>query len=193
MPSVLILADMNTWWNGLPGPAQVYFLISIVAGIIALFLTIGGLIGLDAVDDPSDFSVGHTDAEAFSIRAINGFFLGFGLVGYACEVSGFSHLSSALAGLATGIAMMAIIVFTMRTFKKLRSDGTMRMQDTVGATGTVYVTVPPHGAVGGQVNITFGNRNETFLAIQHGPKALAGGSRIRVVEFANDTVTIEAI
>lgn len=188
-----MLADMSSWWNALDWPTQSYFLISLVSGIIAIFLTFGGLIGIDTLDDPSDFSMGHTDAEAFSIRAINGFFLGFGLVGFACEVSGFGHTVSALAALATGFAMMGLIIVIIRFFKKLKSDGTMRISETVGATGTVYVTIPPAGAAGGQVNVTFSNRLETFHAIQRGYQPIVGGARIRVVSYENDILTVEAL
>lgn len=188
--NTLFLADIDTWWAGLAGAHRFFLLVGITSGIVAAFLTIGGLVGMDHGGDALDSGDLSGDAEGFSLRAITGFFLGLGWVGFACEISGYSHLVSGSAGLGTGLVMMFGIRFAMKSMKRLRSDGTVKYADAVGAVATVYVTIPPAGASGGQVNVIFNNRQETLHAIQTGETPIPGGTRVRVTAVSGSTLTV---
>ena len=74
------------------------------------------------------------------------------------------------------------------------SDGTARIADAVGAVGTVYVTVPPALATGGQVTVSFKGRQETYEALQSGRAALASGAKVRVKELVDSrTLLVEPL
>lgn len=193
--NTLLLADLDTWWSGLAGAHRFFLLVGIASGVVAAFLTIGGLVGLDHGGDALDVDHGDLsgDAEGFSLRAITGFFLGLGWIGFACSISGYSNLVSSLAGLAAGLVMMFGIRFAMKSMKRLRSDGTVKYADAVGAIATVYVTIPPAGAPGGQVNVVFNNRQETLHAIHSGDTPIPGGTRVRVTAASGSTLTVEKV
>lgn len=187
-----LLADADSWWNALSGFDRFFFLVALVSGIVAATLSIAGLLGLDHGGDGFELDHGDSagDAEGFSLRAITGFFLGFGWVGFACSQSGYSAIASASAGLVTGLVMMFGIRFAMKSMKRLKSDGTVKYANAVGSAGTAYVTIPPSGATGGQVTVVFDNRSETLPAIQEGAEPIPGGVRVKIVSVNGRTLTV---
>lgn len=193
--NTLFLADIDSWWNELAGVHRFFLLVGIASGIVAAFLTVGGLLGFG--HDAPELQIEHGDsadtAEAFSVRAITGFFLGFGWVGAIAMASGASILVASLCALAAGAAMMFIVRTLLRSMKRLRSDGTVKIADAVGAAGAVYITIPPAGATGGQVAVTFDNRNETMPAVQTGDSPLPAGTRVRVTAVEGRTLTVERL
>ena len=50
----------------------------------------------------------------------------------------------------------------------LRSDGNISPESLVGLSGTVYVTIPPAGETGGQVQVAHPNQLITIAAVQQG-------------------------
>jgi membrane protein implicated in regulation of membrane protease activity len=193
--NTLLLANLDTWWADLAGAHRFFLLVGIASGIVATFLTVGGLVGFghDAPELHADHGDSSDTAEAFSVRAITGFFLGFGWIGAIAIASGTSIIVASLCALAAGSAMMFGVRAIMRSMKRLRSDGTVKIGDAAGATGTVYVTIPPAGAAGGQATVTFDNRNETMPAVQTGGAPLPAGTRIRVTAVQGRTLTVERI
>jgi membrane protein implicated in regulation of membrane protease activity len=193
--NTLLLADIDSWWAGLAGAHRFFLLVGITSGIVAAFLTIGGLVGFG--HDAPELHVDHGDSsdtsEAFSLRAITGFFLGFGWIGAIAISSGSSVIVASLCALAAGATMMFGVTALLRSMKRLRSDGTVKITDAVGATGSVYVTIPPAGAPGGQIQVTFKNRNETMPAVQTGSEALPAGTRVRVTAVQDRTLIVERL
>ncbi len=189
----LLIAGIDQWWTELATAHRVFFFIAFSSSLLAIVLSLAGLLGLD--HDAAALGIEHGDgagdAEAFSVRAITGFFLGFGWAGYTALQAGQSVSIAALAAFATGLVVMYVIRFTLRSMKRLKSDGTVQYAKAVGATGTVYVTIPPSGTAGGQVTVTFDNRNETLPAIQTGAESIPGGARIRVTACEGRVLTVE--
>ena len=71
---------------------------------------------------------------------------------------------------------------------KLQSDGTVNFNDAVGATGTVYITIPPKRDAGGQAQITFKNRHEVINVITDSETPIPSGNAIRVKERLADNL-----
>lgn len=71
-----------------------------------------------------------------------------------------------LVGLGVGAVMFVIVAGMMKLIYSLKSDGTLKHDSLVGLTGTVYVTVPPHGEPGGQVQIAHPSQLLTIAAVQ---------------------------
>lgn len=147
----------------------------------------------------TDFDGGDVDAPAadgadagmFSFRAVVGFFLGFGWGGYICQQTAGNALWSCCAGLAVGVVMFLLVAMLIRMIYALRSDGNIPPSSLVGLTGTVYVTIPPHGEPGGQVQVAHPNQLITIAAIQPGGEPLPAGTRITVVASDAGQVTVQ--
>ena len=191
MTPVYIIADAGSWWASQSTAQHFFFTVGVISGVVALVLTVLGLVGLD--HDFGGFDHDTGDAEAFSVRALTGFFLAFGWVGYACLESGYGGRIAGGAAAVAGVAMMAAIRALLRGMKRMKSDGTLRYENAVGAMGTAYVTVPPAGETGGQVTVVFDNRSETLPAIQEGAVAIPSGARIRVTAAQGRTLVVTAL
>ncbi|MET0261531.1 MAG: hypothetical protein ABW223_01445, partial [Rariglobus sp.] len=73
-------------------------------------------------------------------------------------------------------------------------DGTMRIDDALNATGTVYITLPPSRATGGQVVVSFHGRQETFAALNASDRVIPSGDRVRVTQIIDPrTVLVEPL
>jgi hypothetical protein len=138
-------------------------------------------------------SADGADAGMFSFRAVVGFFLGFGWGGYICQQTTGNTLWSCCAGLAVGVAMFMLVAMLIRMIYALRSDGNIAPASLVGLTGTVYVSIPPHGEPGGQVQVAHPNQLITMAAIQQGEASLPAGTRITVVSSAAGQVTVQPL
>ena len=159
-------------------------LISLFVSLFADFVN-----GGDA-DVPGDSPDGDTGA--FSLRAIVGFLLGLGWGGYIAMQNGFSVLVSTFAGLLLGAVLFIIIVAMMRFIYSLKSDGTLRYEELVGLRGTVYVTIPPHGEPGGQVQVAHPSQLVTMPAVQTGSTPLPAQSSIVVTHATSSLLTVQA-
>ena len=155
---------------------------------LASFLSLGSLV----LAFFSDFTGGDTaapsgdsvdgDAGIFSLRAAIGFLLGLGWGGYVATQCGYSTGASILIGLVLGLILFFIVAGLMRLIYSLKSDGSLNYASLVGRTGTVYITLPPRGEPGGQVQVSHPNQLITMPAVQMGDTPLPAQTRIIVEE-----------
>ena len=79
----------------------------------------------------------------------------------------------------------------LRAIKRLRADGTARIDRAVGTTGTVYLRVPSARAGAGKVHLALQNRTVEYRAVTAGDE-LPTGKPIKVVAVVGaDTVEVE--
>lgn len=183
MSNLLPLAFVQVvldWWDALSLAKSIFYGIGIVAGGVALVLALLAFIGLEAHDAADAFDADVGGGGIFSIKPLTGFFLGFGWTGGLAMDAGLSGFAALACAVFAGGAIMGVIVAMFRLIMGMKSDGTARIADTVGAVGTVYVTVPPARAGGGQVVVNFKGRQETYAALQTGSDPLAAGDKVRV-------------
>lgn len=196
LPLALVQVVLD-WWNALSLAKSIFYGIGIAAAGMAFLLAILAFIGLEAHEaaDAIDSLDAHdAGGGIFSVKPLTGFFLGFGWTGGLAMDAGLSGFAALACATAAGGAIMAVVVMMFRTILAMRSDGTVRIGDAVGAIGTVYVTVPPGHAAGGQVIVNFKGRQETYAALQAGPTPLAGGEKVRVREVVDTrTVLVEPL
>jgi len=197
IPLALVQVVLD-WWNALSLAKSIFYGIGIAAGGMALLLAILAFIGLETHDavDALDSLDAHDAGGGgiFSIKPLTGFFLGFGWTGGLAMDAGLSGFAALACGVGAGGAVMAVIVGMFRLILGMKSDGTARIDDAVGAVGTVYVTVPASHRTGGQVIVNFKGRQETYAALQAGTTPLAGGDKVRVREVVDTrTVLVEPL
>lgn len=188
----LFFSDNATWFSV---PALVgtgLFLVRVV-----LMLVGHADLGVD-VDHGEAINVDHGDStDAFkvlSIQTIAAFAMGFGWGGLGVlRGTDWDSWLAVPVGIACGVGMVWLLAIMLKGAYDLQSSGNVRLTDTVGADGTVYVTVPGDGHGRGQVQLVLQNRQRMYNAITSGP-ALATKSRVRVIGVNDDnTVTVEAI
>jgi membrane protein implicated in regulation of membrane protease activity len=193
------LFESFTWWIRLSSAQQFFFGIGIAAGIVTLVMAILTIVGLGHHE--MDFSAHDTPAgdhadgsSLLSIKPVTGFFLGFGWGGGIALDYGLSLPVATLAAFANGSILMVALAWVIRAIYSLRSDGTRKINDAIGAIGTVYVTLPPNRAAGGQINVTVSGRLETLPALNASLRSVPSGDKVKVVGVIDaSTVVVEPL
>lgn len=195
---MMILAfteHIGSWWNELTLAKQLFYGIGLVAAFLSVLLTILGVIGMghhDSID-----GLHATDVHgvgALSIKPITGFFLGFGWAGGISLDNGLPLFAATGVALVSGVGVMGIILAMLRAIYAMKSDGTMQVQNAVGAVGTVYITVPARKGAGGQVTVNFSGRQETFSALSGAESPIPSGEKVKIVSVIDGcTVLVESL
>lgn len=190
---MLALFDhLSGWWAGLTNAEQIFYGIGLIAGVISLLLAFLAFLGMehhDAIDAVATDSA-HGGGGIFSIKPLTGFFLGFGWTGALALQSGAGLIAATLYAILAGAVIMAGIVAMFRFILSMRSDGTMRPQEAVGAIGTVYVSLPPSPETGGQVVVNFSGRQETFSALNASNRKIPSGEKVRVTKVIDSSTLL---
>ena len=193
----IALFESITWWARLTTAQQVFYGIGIIAGILTLIMAVLALFGLGHhdVDVAGAHAGDHMEGSSlFSTKPLTGFFLAFGWIGGIALEAGASLTKATLLAFGSGTVVMLGLAWVIRTLYSMRSDGTRQINDAIGAIGTVYVTLPPARASGGQVNVTVSGRLETLPALNAALRSIPSGEKVKVVGVIDtNTVLVEPL
>jgi membrane protein implicated in regulation of membrane protease activity len=104
----------------------------------------------------------------------------FGLGGLTAAYYDMPNSAQLATATLSGFAALYLVATLMKTLYRLRADGTVRLSQAVGRTGTVYLRVPAERQGPGKVTLNLQNRTvelEAFTAAQELPT----GTPVRVV------------
>jgi membrane protein implicated in regulation of membrane protease activity len=198
MSTPLALFESITWWARLTTAQQFFYGIGIIAGVLTLIMAVLALFGFDH-HDADVTGVAHAGdhmegSSLFSTKPLTGFFLAFGWVGGIALEAGASLTKATAIAFGSGTVVMLALAWVIRTIYSMRSDGTRQINDAIGAIATVYVTLPPGRASGGQVNVTVSGRLETLAALNAALRAIPSGEKVKVVGIIDtNTVLVEPL
>ncbi len=168
----------------------------LIAQVALQLLGLGGGDDVAGHDFGGDADLGgdgdvHTDIHegetnlffgVLSFKTLSAFVAFFGLSGLASAElgvasAGLQLLIAVLAGLAAG----AVVVVLMRLLVSLNTSGTTRLEDAIGKTARVYLSVPGGGDGHGKIIVDIGGREVELLAITPGP-TIPTGAAVEVVK-----------
>ncbi len=137
-----------------------------------------GVFGEDHPDP--DF---HPDSSLrlFTLRGLVAFFAVMGWTGLTLLGKGvYTSLSVTLALLA-GVAAMVLVALAMRWFYRSQNSGNMDIRNAIGASGTVYITIPPARQEQGKVNLVLQGQYTELSAVTDNETPLTTGTEVTVV------------
>ena len=194
--------------GGLFQQEALFFTIPAVLGTTVFLIrlglmAIGGFAdGVDGVDVDADVDLGAHVAggdstgafELLSVQSIAAFLMGFGWGGVGGLVGfDWSFPMSMLTGAAFGAGLVWLLGLLMKAMYDLQSSGNVRIQDAVGAQGTVYTNVPAKGDGRGQVRVVVNQRARIYNAVSDGD-AIVTSSEVRIVRVNEDhTLTVTSV
>ncbi|MCR5454030.1 MAG: hypothetical protein K6F33_03470 [Bacteroidales bacterium] len=189
------MEDFEVWWDSLSAIYKTFWASSIISSLIFVVMIILSIIGGDSdADGDADGGDSAGDGGAgmmsyiLSFKALLAFLLGASWTGLSALYQGMSIFAIALISILSGVLMMALMAFLLSLFVKLQHDSTLDMNNTIGATGVAYVTIPANGNKGGQVEILVNNSYKTFEAITDEATPIATEEPIEVVELLEGNV-----
>jgi hypothetical protein len=145
--------------------------------------------GVDAAGDHADADISF---KLLSVQGLTSFFLMFGLVGLALLRANLHELITVVGGILAGFAMVAIMGVVFTQMKRLQTEGTINIQNTVGTDGSVYLTIPKNGT--GQVQVIVQGSLKIFDAVSANKNQIATGEKVRVTGVASgNTLIVEKL
>lgn len=151
-----------------------------------------------AADGHSADAEHHSGASAklfgvLSFRTVVAGLTFFGLGGLAAHYAGAGYLISLLVAAGAGVAAMYSVFWVMRTIMLLQSEGTARVERSMGAPGTVYLRIPGHQGGQGKVHLTLQSRTMEYQAVTSGEPLPAGAKVVVVDVLGPDTVEVAPV
>lgn len=178
---------------------KVYVGCAIAGGTVLLGQTGLNLFGLgdaDADVDPDmdvDEIEGGDNLNFLSIRALAGFLVFFGLVGWYGTAEDWSGAPTALAAFGAGASVMVLVAVVMRAFKKAHSAGNLRPMSALGKPATVYLKIPANKVGKGKVTVSIQGRSRQFEAVTAGPELPTGSDCRLVAMVTEDTFEVVSL
>ena len=196
------------WYGALPPYLRAYWTIAIVVSIVFLIqmtLTLIGLGDTDAGGDMGDFDTGGADMgdgngdtmdtggaiQLFTIRNTVNFLLGVGWGGVCLSSVIPNRFLLALAAILCGCIMVAAFIIMYRQLMKLESNGSYRIEESVGQICEVYIRIPGQRSGSGKVQISFHGSVQELPAQTEG-EAIPSGTKVRVAKVIDKAVLIVA-
>ena len=159
-----------------------YFFLLMIGGVATDIFD--GLFGID-VDMGADASF-----KALTFQGIMAFMMFFGLGGlYVLRTDSDATSLAVLAGAICGGISMYGTGKLFELFVDLQQDGSIEMEDAIGATGQVYLRIPGDGV--GQVTVEVSGALRTYNAKSEGEIEIPTDAFIEVVGVLGEVLVVK--
>ncbi len=173
------------------------FLVCAVLGgtifVIQFLMTVFGF-GLDDIEMPHDLPVDtfehgqvadHGSTWLFgviSFRTLTAALAFFGLAGLGALESNQGLFVALPVALIAAFAALISVHLLMRTLFRLKHEGSIGIEQSVGRRGTAYIPIPPHKNGAGKIQLKLHNCLKEYRAMTDEPAVIPTGTPIEVVD-----------
>lgn len=186
---------MQEWWMSLEMFDKVVWVIAFTVSLIFLIQTVMTFIGMDSdVGLDADFDGDMTDDgggpfQLFTFRNFINFFLGFSWTVIALRGQVASLTVLVLIGAVVGALLVTGIMYMFYFMNKLQQSGTMDIQQAVGKSAEVYLTIPGYRNGMGKVHVTVQGSIRELDAVTEAD-TLPSGSMVKVLSVLENRVLL---
>ncbi len=191
-----MVTDFSVWWEGLALLSKIYWIIAFPSTLIFLILLLvtifGGDFDSDAdLDVDAEIDLDHgIDFQFISFKNIVAFFTIFAWSGLACIEGGLSLVMILMISLVSGLIMMAVMAAIFYFMSKLSHSGTLDLNNAIGKTGRVYLTIPKRRSKNGKVQIEIQGGLRTLDAMTESSENISTGSTVEVIDIINNSILL---
>lgn len=185
-----------------------YLICAVVGGTIIVCqfaLTLIGMGGGDLLGEGQFSNAGHDGGDVhhevghgnnstwfvgvLTFRTISAALAFFGLTGLIAQRSAVAPSLSLVFAVCAGACALLLVSWIMKALARLNIDGTVRIEQARGCSGTVYLPIPGGNSSAGKVQINVLNCTMEYKAIS--PTQLPTGTPVVVVSVIGpDTVEV---
>ncbi len=126
----------------------------------------------------------------FTVQGIITFFCVFGWAALVTYTVSKIAVLAIIVGFVLGLASMYGVAKILQLSKKLAQNGTLNVNNLLGAKGTVYLVIPSEGNGKGKVSVSSGERLVEFDAITDGSEVLPDGTPVRVIDIRSGNLLV---
>ena len=150
--------SIATWWYGLQGPEKFFWAIALLFTFMFVVQTALSFMGggdHDAFGDADEYADGDggIDYQFFTLKNFITFFTVFGWVGLACLQGNLPMWHVILWSCVAGVSIILIMFFLFSQMAKLRSNGTLQIQNALQKQADTYLRIPGLRAGYGKIHI----------------------------------------
>jgi hypothetical protein len=186
----------STWWTELATFEKINWFIALPFSalfIIQVILTFfGGDLDSTAAEGDSDVSIDSDtgiDFQFLTLKNFIAFFTIFGWTGIACYNAGISNGVSVLISMVAGFIMMTIMASLFYFMGKLTDSGTLNINNAIGKTCSVYLTIPANRNGLGKVQIQV-QGYQTLDAMTDHDEPIKTGAIVEVKSILNNEILL---
>lgn len=186
---------MIDWFLALTAAEKTYFIIAVIASIFLIVQIVIMLFSLGGGDfDVDDVFDGDVDTDSglsiFTIKSMTAFFALGGWCGFVAQTFMEDNIwAPILIAVATGTAALFGVAFTMRGIAKLQNSGNIVKSKLVGATATVYVSIPENRSGRGKITLTAQGRYMELDAVTDGER-IPVDSSVEITEYSEEFAVV---
>jgi len=166
---------------------------AVLGGGILLLQLVASVIGLghDAHHELHGVHLAEEGLNLFSVRALAAGVAFFGVGGLAGMSTPLRALVAIPAALVLGGAAMVGVAYATRAILRLEDDGSLRVENAIGTTGSVYLGIPASRSGLGKIHVQVQSRLVEYQAVTSHSEPLPTGARVLVVDVVDsDTVDV---
>lgn len=184
------------WLQSLSVTEHIFFWIAIVASallIIQIIMLLVSFAGMDS--DVSDTFEGDVDSDGglaiFSLKAITAFFSVGGWCGFATATYVDNVWLPILVAVLTGTVALFGVAFAMKGIMKLQCSGNVVKEKLVGASATVYTSIPPARSGRGKITLTVQGKFSELDAVTDDENRIATDDVVEIVSYEDDFAVVK--
>ena len=179
-------------WSAMELLPKIYWAVAVMSSLAFVIIFGLSLLGSSGDADTDVDSDCDTDISSYvlSLKSIIGFLVAASWIGIVTIHNGLPIWITILSSLAAGVIMTTIIVILLTFFANMQYSGTLSTADTIGATGEVYLSIPPTKSGKGKVQINVQNAIRTYDAVTLTDEELHQHDKIMVTAVDKEDVLI---
>jgi membrane protein implicated in regulation of membrane protease activity len=167
----------------------------LIGGLVLIAQVVLSLIGMDADVDVPDVEAGGTEIshglELLSVRSLSAAAVVFGAMGLWLNTILPTPLAVGLA-VVPALAAAWLSAWATRQMTRFESSGTLRLQNAVGQSGRVTLTIRK-GAEFGLIQVLVQGRTIELRAVTRDPEDSPEGTAVVVVAVDHEGQTVEVV
>lgn len=187
------------FWNHLTAIERFFYIMAVPSTFILIIQTILTLLGFDHGDmaDGADIDAGG-DADdvpddgfqLISIRTVVAFFSLFGWTGVVLAKTGL-HIAAVIifSGLA-GLCGMLVVAGILYVVSRLQEEGNLDINNAVGKSATVYLTIPEKRGGTGKVHVVVQERLTELLAVTDDDESIPSGAGVLITDTVDGSTVV---
>jgi hypothetical protein len=189
----MYLLDISDWWQTKALFEKIFWIIAVLFSLLFLIQTILSFIGGDGTEGHADDAVADDDGigyQFFTIKNMIAFFTMFGWTGIGGINGGLSKPLIIVIAFLCGAALVAGMMFLMRSAAKLKHSGTLRMENALQQVGEVYLRIPAARSGLGKVHIKVQGSLHELDAMTDEADDIATGRIVKVRSIIGDHILL---
>ncbi len=188
--------SITTWWQALGGTEKFFWAVALLFSFLfvmqTIFVFIGGGDDDGAFGDSDEYvdGDGGIDYQFFTIKNFITFFTVFGWVGLGCLKSGLPIGQVVIWSTVSGVAIVLIMFYLFSRMAKLRSSGTLRIQNALHKQAETYLRIPAVRSGYGKVHIRVQGSLRELRALTDDEDDIPTGRPVTVVGIVNESILL---